>query len=591
MKKHRFLNRVTITILLLVFIPLLLISLFVGRRANREVAESNRVYYNQVVNSFAEDFEQRLAALQNHAITIIVDSRLEKSVFHRGLERLTNHPYWYYQAVLEMQELYSHYDASNCGIYYYDVDRAVTVGGTTSARYILSVMDIRDPAHSAWAFFDEENYQAGTWIFSSTVTDLSKNAYLLAGYCTELGRDKDKVMIFYTLSRDDYAGIQRVVYRESGINFYIKDAGGTDTLMFIGDSRAGEGLTYTADSGQLPLTYEIRVTDDLLENERQAFYRDTRTILAVIAVVLVAFSAVSIFIVYRPVSTITAELGSSEPVTDEFGNIRYVLNERNSTIMEQDNLILDMLLKHLIHGVPVNQKAMERLGVSESMDHFCVFVLSGYTPAASETERVAGEIAGNYPARLLCTDWQASGKCIFILFRNGENTEPIALHLERWLRELSGEEALLAQGNVVDNIDGIRGSFLSAMERLNAIQAQSSPPVVSPADRESQQKALEKQILDYLDVHFREQELSQVQVADAFRISTYTLIRLFKNQVGIGFAEYVNTRRLEYAKILLQTTSMPIKEIAIQCGYASESYFGRIFKATYGVSPSAFKER
>ena len=226
------------------------------------------------------------------------------------------------------------------------------------------------------------------------------------------------------------------------------------------------------------------------------------------------------------------------------------------------------------------------------MDHYCVFLLSGYLPTASETERLAEQIEQNAPARLFCTDLQGGSPRIFILFLRGGDVGPVAAQLERWLRERGGEEALLVQGTVTEEMDGIRGSFLSSMEKLKELQLRSlrdaDESTVLPA---APQEPLEKQILNYLDLHFREPELSQGQVADAFRISTYTLSRLFKNQVGIGFAEYVNTRRLEYAKILLQTTALPIKEIAAQCGYASESYFGRIFKATFGVSPSAFKDR
>lgn len=588
MKKYRFLNRITLTILLLVFIPLVLISLFVGRRAKQEVEESNRAYYNQVVNSFATDFAQRLTTLQNHALSIVVNSRVDKSIFHRGLDQAKVHPYWYYQAVLEMQELYHHYDANNCGVYYYDVDRAVTVGGTTSKQFFLSTMGIRDLNHPAWDFFSEEKYQPGSWIFGSTVTDLNKNAFLLAGYCTELGRNKDKVLIFYTLSRDDYAGIQSIVFRQSGINFHIKDESGENTLMFIGDSLLNGGEVYKISGKNLPLCFEIRVSDGTPENDQQTFYRDTRIILGILTLVLVIFCVASIFIVYRPVSSITAELGTTEPVTDEFGNIRYVLNERNSTILEQDNLILDLLLKHLIHGVPVNQAAMERLGIARRMNHYCVFLISGYVPTASETERLAQQIESAYPARLFRTDWQA-GKCLLILFLEGSDTEPVTVSLKGWLGERSGDAALL-QGIVTDNMDGIRSSFLSALEQLTTLTDRNIPSSDLSADPDPQQKALEKQILDYLDIHFREAELSQVQVADAFRISTYTLSRLFKNQVGVGFSEYVNTRRLEYAKILLQTTALPIKEVAAQCGYASESYFGRTFKAAYGISPSAYKE-
>ena len=126
MKSRRYLNRVSVTILSLVFIPVILLAFFVWRRAYRELKISNEIYYDQLVSSFAGDFEDRLAALQEHAITIVLDSKLDKSIFHEGLKNVDVNAFWYYLAVHEMQDLYFHYNASNCGIYYYDTDRVVT---------------------------------------------------------------------------------------------------------------------------------------------------------------------------------------------------------------------------------------------------------------------------------------------------------------------------------------------------------------------------------------------------------------------------------------------------------------------------------
>lgn len=79
-------------------------------------------------------------------------------------------------------------------------------------------------------------------------------------------------------------------------------------------------------------------------------------------------------------------------------------------------------------------------------------------------------------------------------------------------------------------------------------------------------------------------------MADAFQISSYTLSRMFKSQVGIGFTEYVNAKRLDYAKELLLTTSYSIREISILSGFGNDNYFSRIFKASTGVSPTRFRE-
>ena len=109
--------------------------------------------------------------------------------------------------------------------------------------------------------------------------------------------------------------------------------------------------------------------------------------------------------------------------------------------------------------------------------------------------------------------------------------------------------------------------------------------------KEVRQKKLNEEILAYLELHYRDVDLSQTQVADAFRISSYTLSRMFKTQIGVGFTEYVNFKRLEYAKELLLTTGYSVHEIAFLAGYANDNYFSRIFKANVGMSPTAFREK
>ena len=594
MRSHKYLNRVSATILTLVFIPLVIIAIFVWRRAYRELESSKAAYYDQVVNSFAGDFEERVTELQGHAITIILDSKVDKSVFHEGMKEAAEHPFWYYRAVHEMQDLYFFYNASQCGIYYYDVDRVISAGGSSPTKYFLAGLDIRDPGHMAWSFFDPDRYVPGSWIFSSTYTSPDKNAYVLAGYCTELGKNKDKALIFYTLSRDDYADLQTVVYGQSGINFLVLDVNRENVYMFIGDSAATGGTPYHCASGWLPVTYEIQVSDNAVANNADTFYKDTWMILAVLTVILALTCVISIAIVYRPVFRISTELGKQSRETDEFGSIRNAFGERNAMIMEQDNLIMDLLLKHLIHGVPISQKVISRLGVGKNMDHYCVFVLDGCVLPASEAEKLAKRIDAECSARLFYTDWQVENKDILILFQQGQDTQPVQNVLINWLSGRGNDIQSLTVGTTVSKLDDIRASFLSCLEQIKQ-QYQDAKTIKdeisSLADREKQQKDLEKKILEHLEVSFRDPDLSQVKVADLFQISTYTLSRLFKNQVGIGFAEYVNSKRLEYARDLLLTTTLSIREVALQSGYASESYFGRLFKATYGTSPSAFREQ
>ena len=55
--------------------------------------------------------------------------------------------------------------------------------------------------------------------------------------------------------------------------------------------------------------------------------------------------------------------------------------------------------------------------------------------------------------------------------------------------------------------------------------------------------------------------------------------------------QFLISQRINYAKNLLQNKSMPIKEIAILCGYQNQLYFSNDFRKHTGLSPREFCRR
>ena len=53
--------------------------------------------------------------------------------------------------------------------------------------------------------------------------------------------------------------------------------------------------------------------------------------------------------------------------------------------------------------------------------------------------------------------------------------------------------------------------------------------------------------------------------------------------------EDVYSSRMNYARELLTTTSLPIGEIAERCGYESNIYFSRQFKRKIGMTPTEYQ--
>ena len=99
-----------------------------------------------------------------------------------------------------------------------------------------------------------------------------------------------------------------------------------------------------------------------------------------------------------------------------------------------------------------------------------------------------------------------------------------------------------------------------------------------------------KEILDYLDCNYNDQDLTQTKVADQFGVSVYSLSRIFKKQFGIGFSEYINGKRVEKSKEFLQNTDLSIREISTMVGFSDSNYFAKIFRNNVGVSPTEFRK-
>lgn len=84
--------------------------------------------------------------------------------------------------------------------------------------------------------------------------------------------------------------------------------------------------------------------------------------------------------------------------------------------------------------------------------------------------------------------------------------------------------------------------------------------------------------------------VSQEEVAEKSNISTAYLSKLFKEELGIGFAEYLTQVRLEESEKLLAGTTLSIKEIAAAVGYPDEKYYSRLFKKNTGIKPTEYRK-
>lgn len=111
---------------------------------------------------------------------------------------------------------------------------------------------------------------------------------------------------------------------------------------------------------------------------------------------------------------------------------------------------------------------------------------------------------------------------------------------------------------------------------------------ISNVNTQKNNPAIQK-VCDYVDAHLQE-DISLEQMAEYINVSSFYLSKLFKEEKGITFINFISDKRLEKARQLLEDTELSIKEITAEVGYNDQNYFSRIFKNKYGVSPKEYRK-
>ncbi|QYX58167.1 GlxA family transcriptional regulator [Roseovarius sp. SCSIO 43702] len=94
-----------------------------------------------------------------------------------------------------------------------------------------------------------------------------------------------------------------------------------------------------------------------------------------------------------------------------------------------------------------------------------------------------------------------------------------------------------------------------------------------------------RRAIDIMERHL-EEPVTIAEIAHAAGLSQRQLDRLFRRYVRVSPQVYYRDIRLDRARGLVTQTEMPIAEVALASGFASPVYFGRAYKARFGLAPS-----
>lgn len=153
--------------------------------------------------------------------------------------------------------------------------------------------------------------------------------------------------------------------------------------------------------------------------------------------------------------------------------------------------------------------------------------------------------------------------------------------LETCLHTITGELALRRYG--FDLI--VRAKLIEALALIGRAHAeQQALPTLAAASQ-----TLATTAIQFMEAHLDE-DLQLVDIAHALHLSPAYFCDRFKRATGLAPAKYLTRLRIEHAQQLLRTAPLPIGEVALHVGFSDASHFARVFRATVGMSPSAFQQ-
>ncbi|MFC5653583.1 helix-turn-helix domain-containing protein [Paenibacillus solisilvae] len=165
-------------------------------------------------------------------------------------------------------------------------------------------------------------------------------------------------------------------------------------------------------------------------------------------------------------------------------------------------------------------------------------------------------------------------------------------HLDREFLEMSKEYRLIWKTTQVQLFDlGKRWETLEELEsgcirifemmngQMNAVkESDSSRSVIT-------------EIRNYIIEHYTNPELSLDYLSEKFQMNAKNVSKMFKEEFGENFVDFLIGIRMQYAKKMLAETHKSMQEISLEVGYFNYNSFNRAFKNIVGLSPRDYRKQ
>lgn len=157
--------------------------------------------------------------------------------------------------------------------------------------------------------------------------------------------------------------------------------------------------------------------------------------------------------------------------------------------------------------------------------------------------------------------------------------------------------AALKGGADVEQIFGLNYQYLNKIHSFAKVEELSywlSTIMVRFSDLVFTLKSVKHSDAIYKAIHYMRsnfiEKITLDDVAAEIFLSPAYFSKIFKEQTGFNFNQYLNKLRIEKSKSLLRNSRIPLVDIAGMVGYEDQSYFSKVFKKITGNSPGKYRD-
>ena len=97
-----------------------------------------------------------------------------------------------------------------------------------------------------------------------------------------------------------------------------------------------------------------------------------------------------------------------------------------------------------------------------------------------------------------------------------------------------------------------------------------------------------QKVIDYIEENLF-YEITLDSISNEFHYSKYHLSREFNTTLGLSIPSYIKLRRLTESVLMMKEPKYQISDIAFKCGFNSTSYYIKVFKNSYNVTPAEYR--